>query len=100
MSLYDLPKDILIKIITEIEEKTRNEYERKLAHAEAKYNLLEKMARRITIVECSEIDCYATMVASDYGDDNEYLECSYLDVCEKCYYDYCDEHLNNHDCKK
>jgi len=99
MSLYDLPKDILIKLITEIEENTQKKYERKVAHAEAKCKMLEKIASRITIIECGKIDCYATMVSSDYGEDNEYLDCENIDVCEKCYYEYCDEHLNTHECR-
>ena len=99
MSLYDLPKDLLIKLITHIEDETKKKYEKRLALVEAKCKMLEKMSRRITVVECSGPECYSTMCCSDYGFDNEYLNCEYIDTCDNCGYDYCNEHYQSHNCE-
>lgn len=96
-NLYDLPKDMLIKLITTIEQNTIEKYEKKLVYAETRYKIIEKMALRVTIFECEK--CSGIMVSSDYGCDNEYLNCDCIDACNKCGYDYCDQHLHEHDCK-
>jgi len=104
MNLYNLPKDMLVKMVTEIQRETKDEYEKKLKEIEKKLSMAID-AGNIYFIYCEEKDCknYCAR-GDDYSDNffcckicNNYLCEEHNFICENCDKFYCkmcyDSHL-------
>jgi len=89
MSLYKLPKDLLVKLISTIRKDTVEEYQEKINEKDKQINNLKyvlaeiKQIYRIEIYKCSYCDKY------EVGDDLEYIT-----FCYQCQEECCPNHYN------
>ena len=89
MSLYKLPKDLLVKLISTIRKDTVEEYEEKIKEKDKQINNLKyilaevRQMYRFEIYECSYCDKY------EVGDDLEYIT-----FCYQCHKECCSDHYN------
>lgn len=98
VSLYDLPKDILVYMLSTLEQDIRGPLEARITLLEDELGFMRDMCDEMEIEfgNCSYAGCPArggTDVQAYSYEDN----CEYIDKCEWCEKDFCDKHLRTRD---
>jgi hypothetical protein len=107
MSLYSLPKDILVQLVSTIGDDYKKEIE-KLEKENEEIKIRLKLIREasnnsaypIDLIYCKFPNCKAIM-ASNFRDKDATRNCEVIVFCEDCDESFCDKHLNeNYLCEK
>ena len=95
-SLYNLNKDILVKLVAEIQEMTKRQYQKKINHLEKQLGVYKDYADNgkypLQLDKCTIPDC----TAEYYSNSRDYdcrINCEYMVVCYTCDEWYCDKHV-------
>lgn len=87
MNLYNLPKDILVKLLTTIQEDTKREIDIKLESVFKKINY----KAHYFFYKCSVKDCNCYQVADDCGE-ILYINSEPINQCFSCFKNFCKKH--------
>ena len=99
--LYSLPKDMLVQVISTVQEQTENAWNAKLVEEQQKrHNLLHDLASEgiIKFKQCSKCEIYNYMrhgVIFEYSQDN--IEVA---ICRRCKNAFCEMHMGEYDSSK
>lgn len=96
--LYKLPKDILVKLITTIQEQTKKQLREdvKKEYSSQLRNVFEKMVLggQCYVSRCSYIDCDKYIV-NDEGGNKLYSNSENFSTCYNCFVVLCEDHLSD-----
>lgn len=95
-NLYDLPKDILIKLLITVREDIEKEYIEEIIYLNKKIDTFREVAPGVEVNNCDFPNCKALYCRNF---ETSYVKCSYM-VRHFCDGLYCDKHINIHECKK
>ena len=103
MNLYSLNKDMLIEMISCIQENERKkleEVEKKLDRYREKYHMARESyyydaGRVFRLVKCSYPDCESFCHFGDKSTENNYAYCDELRKCYNCSKYCCDKHSDD-----
>lgn len=92
ISLYDLPKDILVHMISTIERDTREPLEKKIAFFERMCDAWGCCYGQCNYNDCKNVGATIWTLGQErfYGEGDE---CQYVAYCQRCAKVFCDDHI-------
>ena len=100
-TLYDIPKDMLVKLICTIRDDINNEWTKKYKDLEIRYNLMRQVSinsrNPIYIESCSFPGCQSLMCSND-RDTDFYHNCDDMRYCDGCETLFCNKHREGYFC--